>query len=308
VPLIVDEIHKLGKNTGVGFQKLDRMAQRFPAIVECSATPNWNDVERVYCIVHTLDPENNRGGFEPWVRKRCEVEYNPYARLGKVKSFLDGGNATTYLAALPYCAWIEDNAVWEPVTLDVTVPVDLYDFDTLGYTGRHHRMMASDMEARWKRTRELYMTDGEVIIRPELMIRLLEYMSSDESKSPNGKFLVYSMDKQIADAFYRTMVHIGEFATFSITGETEDARVHLIRDQFVAAKGPAVLVGTNAIAEGVDKIDKVCNHLILLVDTNDNSKRRQMIGRILPRGDYKRDTIVTKVVANPVANSNVPTI
>src|SRR5690606_10041799 len=43
VPIIIDEFHKLGKHDAVGFQKLDRMAQVFPAIILCSATPNYND-------------------------------------------------------------------------------------------------------------------------------------------------------------------------------------------------------------------------------------------------------------------------
>src|SRR5690606_635489 len=62
-PLIVDEFHLTGKHNGVGFSKLDRMAAKFPAIILASATPQYNDADRVYCIAHILDPLKNMGGY-----------------------------------------------------------------------------------------------------------------------------------------------------------------------------------------------------------------------------------------------------
>ena len=46
-----------------------------------------------------------------------------------------------------------------------------------------------------------------------------------------------------------------------------------------------VLVGTASLATGTDGLDKVCNQLIILDDTDDDSLRRQLIGRIMPRGE-----------------------
>ena len=54
-----------------------------------------------------------------------------------------------------------------------------------------------------------------------------------------------------------------------------------------------VLVGTASIATGTDGIDKVSDLLILVDDTDDESLRRQIIGRILPRG---ADTDASKKV------------
>jgi len=45
-----------------------------------------------------------------------------------------------------------------------------------------------------------------------------------------------------------------------------------------------VLFGTATMSTGVDGLDKVCDMLILLDDTDDAALRRQVIGRILPRG------------------------
>ena len=44
------------------------------------------------------------------------------------------------------------------------------------------------------------------------------------------------------------------------------------------------LIGTAAMATGTDGIDKVADTLIILDDTPDDSARKQLIGRILPRG------------------------
>lgn len=45
-----------------------------------------------------------------------------------------------------------------------------------------------------------------------------------------------------------------------------------------------VLIGTSTLATGTDGMDKVCDHLIILDDTEDDAQRRQLIGRIMPRG------------------------
>ena len=45
-----------------------------------------------------------------------------------------------------------------------------------------------------------------------------------------------------------------------------------------------ILIGTASLATGLDGLDKVCDTLIIVDDTDDNSLRRQLVGRILPRG------------------------
>ena len=44
------------------------------------------------------------------------------------------------------------------------------------------------------------------------------------------------------------------------------------------------LVGTQTLATGTDGLDKMCDLLVILDDTEDNAMRRQLIGRIMPRG------------------------
>ena len=49
VPLIVDEFHLLGGAQGMGWKKLDRAARGYLApLLILSATPQYNDAERVY--------------------------------------------------------------------------------------------------------------------------------------------------------------------------------------------------------------------------------------------------------------------
>ena len=47
-----------------------------------------------------------------------------------------------------------------------------------------------------------------------------------------------------------------------------------------------VLIGTATLATGTDGLDRVCDTLVILDDTDDDALRRQLIGRILPRGDF----------------------
>ena len=50
-----------------------------------------------------------------------------------------------------------------------------------------------------------------------------------------------------------------------------------------------VLIGTATLATGTDGIDKVCDTMVILDDTDDDSLRRQLVGRILPRGESAPD-------------------
>jgi len=45
-----------------------------------------------------------------------------------------------------------------------------------------------------------------------------------------------------------------------------------------------VLIGTATLATGTDGMDKVCDTLVILDDTDDDALRRQLVGRIMPRG------------------------
>lgn len=51
-----------------------------------------------------------------------------------------------------------------------------------------------------------------------------------------------------------------------------------------------VLIGTATLATGTDGLDRVCDTLLILDDTEDDSLRRQLIGRIMPRGDFVSTT------------------
>src|SRR3954463_11236741 len=74
-PLIADEMHLFGGQKGVGWRKLDSLAQHLRApLVLASATPNYNDAERCYCIQHVLDPRSCRGGYLQFIYQNCETE------------------------------------------------------------------------------------------------------------------------------------------------------------------------------------------------------------------------------------------
>ena len=113
----------------------------------------------------------------------------------------------------------------------------------------------------------------------------------------HNKFILYSDSKVIANALQNSLKTSGYMAVL-ITGDTPESQVEKLKQIFILFEGPAVLIATSALTTGVDGIDRACNHLIIIDDTRDDSLRRQLIGRVLPRGDYKRETIVTRIVAS----------
>ena len=62
------------------------------------------------------------------------------------------------------------------------------------------------------------------------------------------------------------------------------------------------LVGTQTLATGTDGLDKVCDTLVILDDTEDGAMRRQLVGRIMPRGHAtttSHTNRVVRIVAEP---------
>lgn len=68
-----------------------------------------------------------------------------------------------------------------------------------------------------------------------------------------------------------------------VTGSTPTWRKNEILEEFRKGHVP-VLLGTASLATGPDGLDKVCDTMIIVDDTDDDSLRRQLVGRILPRG------------------------
>lgn len=287
--IIVDEFHKLGKHNGMGFKKLDRMSTQFSGIILLSATPQYNDPDRCYNACHIMEPLNYMGGWEAFVKKYCTIEVNYFARTPTVTGFLDFPSGTEFLASQPWTAYIPDEAEWIPIDLELYSNADLSLFEEYGLDIGAHRIMASDMERFHARKRLVMLDDSGRYLRPEIAEGLVAYM--DAQILPR-KFLLFSDNKDIAKAAHRTLMESPYVSTL-ITGDTPESQVERIKLIFVFADMPAVLVGTSALATGVDEIDQACNHLIILDNTRDDAQRRQLIGRVLPRGGKNRDTIVT---------------
>jgi superfamily II DNA or RNA helicase len=78
-----------------------------------------------------------------------------------------------------------------------------------------------------------------------------------------------------------------------VDGKTSHKVKNALMDRFTEGAFD-VFVGTATMATGSDGIDKVCDLLIILDDTDDEALRRQLIGRILPRGIVTPDQYLSK--------------
>lgn len=281
--VIVDEFHLLGGHTGVGWKKLDRAAASITApVILGSATPNYNDAERCYCIAHVLDPWNNRGGYVAWLYEHCETEPNPFGSTPLVKGFRRFAGAAEFLAAQPYTVYLPDDA--PDILVDVPMGRPLpAEFEEYGLDKGQSRIMASQMEDRHRR-RYLQVVDPESGLLHE---DIYEYLITVAGNSVTP-VIVFAAHAEIAKALARMLAeyHV-EFGY--VDGSTPAGLKDRVVEAFKAGDLD-VLVGTASIATGTDGLDKVCDTLIILDDTDDDSLRRQLVGRILPRGadsDYR---------------------
>lgn len=274
--MIVDEFHLLGGHNGVGWLKLDRIAMGLQApMILMSATPNYNDADRVYCIQHILDPAATRGGFLEFIYKHCTTEQNPFGMMPIVTGFQHYKDAAGFLAALPHVQYLADDLVYTIV--DVPVPTDATpELDRFGYSRRTHRIMASGMEERHHRV-FLGLVGEDGLLRDEAFKVVMDLVA--RSSTP---VLVYSVHSTVAEALVDKLNAnaIGcDYVNGSTTTKNKARKIQQFRDG-----NTGILVGTASLATGTDGFDKVCDTLIILDDTDDAAHRRQLIGRIMPRG------------------------
>ena len=277
--VIADEMHLFGGHGGKGWKKLDRLAGGLQApLVLASATPNYNDADRVYCIQHILDPRSVRGGFLEFLYAHCRTKQNPFGQTPLVDDehpFLHFKDAAEYLAALPNVYYLPDDLVYqiEDIELDATqAPA----FDRFGYDARSHRVMASIIEKRHKRVLNTLVSDDR-------SLRDKPYdILTDLVGAATTPVLIYAMHSTVADALGLSLWRHGVKHAV-VTGDTSARAKARYLDAFRAGELD-VLVGTATLATGTDGLDKMCDCLIILDDTDDDAHRRQLVGRIMPRG------------------------
>ncbi len=274
--IIADEMHQFGGHTGQGWQKLARAARGLQApLIMASATPSYNDAERVYCVQHILDPISTKGGFIEFLYKHCKTAQNPFSATPDVTGFHQFKDAEEYLANLEGVYYLPDELVYN--IEDIYVGSVLPDsFEHLNYNPRARRIMASQIEKAHARINHQLIDDSGRLDRKALRV-ITDVMAT--SKTP---VLLYFNHATIAEAaaltFNERAMNYG-----LITGKTSPRLKSLYLDEFRAGKYD-VLIGTASLGTGTDGLDKVSDTLILADDTDDDSLRRQIIGRIMPRG------------------------
>lgn len=297
VPVVADEMHLFGGHRGKGWIKLRGLAGGLQApLVLASATPNYNDVERVYCIQAILDPHSVKGGFLEFIYKHCDTEANPFAQMPNVIGFRSYTNAADYLADLDKVEYLPDDLVYTIDDYPVTVPLP-HAFVDFGLNERAGRIVASQMEERHARINLSLIND----------IGLLNYVVTAELdaiiKAADTPVLIFAVHATVAEATHAALIQRG-YDSMLVTGSTPARVRNQIIDSFRRNRAE-VLIGTASLATGTDGLDKVCNTLVILDDTDDDSLRRQVIGRIMPRGDTSDAS--NKSVRRFVLHSSLPT-
>ena len=276
-PLVADEFHMFGGHLAVGWKKLERFASSTQQpVILCSATPNYNDVERCYCVDRILNPAANKGGYLQFLYTHCETQVNPFGVLPQVEGFRNGDSAEEFLRKLPgtlhvpdvHAVGIQDHAV--PVELDPA-------FERYGLHPNRPRLMASQMEARHTLRRLHRVDESKGMLRDSVYDELIRL-----TEGTGFPVLLFCDSAWIAGYAGATLEYNG-VSHRVLTGRTSRPIKEAVLNEFREGSVD-VLVGTATLATGTDGLDKVCDTLIILDDTQDSALRRQLLGRILPRG------------------------
>lgn len=286
-PVIADEFHMFGGHHGKGWQKLERLAKGLQApMFLLSATPNYNDAERVYCVHRILSPHVTKGGYLQWLYENCFTKQNPFSMTPDVTGFRDYPDAASFLADLPRVWYLEDDLEYEieKITYDEDLPDELSEFR---YNRRKHQMVASQMEMKHT-VRYQGLVNRLNHVRPEIMELLV-----DAIDGVSGSVMIYCNHATVARALSWTLDKY-EIDCFLITGMTSKSNKDQILEAFKEVGG--ILIGTASLATGTDGLDRMCDTLIILDDTDDDALRRQLVGRIMPRGASGSSSAVKRVL------------
>jgi hypothetical protein len=281
-PVIADEFHMFGRNTGSGWMKLERLARGLQApLIMASATPNYNDAERVYCIKKILDPIGTKGGYLDFLYAECNTKQNNFSMTPDVdddQPFRRYKNAEEFMAAMPGVYHLPDDLTYTIEDRQVPIKSDPA-FEQFGYDAGKQRIMASQIEEKHTRIyNNLVRRDGT---RIRAFVRNMLWDLFDEFTNKDS-FLIYCTHSKIAEILHQELDRAGYNAAL-VTGDTKPS----LKDDLIRAfkEGQIkMLVGTATLGTGTDGLDRVCNTLIIFDDTEDDAARRQLIGRIMPRG------------------------
>lgn len=276
-PLIADEFHLFGGHHAVGWKQLQKAVRRRQApVILCSATPNYNDAERCYCIERLMNPQP--GGYITWVRNHCVTKENPYGMMPLIEGLKDGQSAADYLSKLPNTTYLPDDAVYTIV--DIPLVTEIPDeFTDYGVNRRQSRLIASQMEGKFQ-LRVLQRVNEKDELHDHIVDMLTELIGQSATS-----VLIYSDSSTIARAAWKSCLALNARAgliTGADTKKAKEEKLNMFRDGDMD-----ILIGTASLATGTDGLNTVCDTLIILDDTEDPSLRRQLVGRVLDRGVTK---------------------
>lgn len=281
MPLIADEFHLFGGHAGKGWKKLDRAAKGLQApVILASATPNYNDAERVYCIQHILDPIGTRGGYLQFLYENCTTEENQFGSTPIVTGFRSHTDAADYLSSLPKVVYLPDELEYKiqdiPVADDLTIWNRKYNW--FPYMDR---IAASLMELRHMKRKQNLLTSDLTRLKAGVFRQLKDILKQFPAED---KVLIFCNTATVARATQQTLLDAGRYPIYMDGSMTPKFKQQWL-NKFIKHESYKFLIGTATLATGTDGIDKVCDHLIILDDTDDAALRRQVIGRIMPRGE-----------------------
>lgn len=276
-PIVVDEFHLLGGHTGAGWKKMDRLAPGLQApLIIASATPSYNDAERVYCVQHVMDPQSLRGGFPAFLYANCMTEPNFFGAIPIVKGFIHHKDAEHYLRSLPYVVNVPETVHIPIVDIMLTNMIGA-DFYSLNLNHRKKRIMASQIEARHAETFALRVKPSGGL--HDNIMNELERLIGNASTPA----LLFCEHEKVAREVLFSCKENNANAVL-VTGKTTKKKKLEIVETFKRGEID-ILIGTSTLATGTDGLDKMCDLLVIIEDTPDDALRLQLIGRIRPRGE-----------------------
>jgi len=297
--LILDECQRLKSNTSLWTQAILHLAKDIPYILALSATPIENKPKEFYNVLHILRPDiwHNYNSF---IYRYCNAHkayrYIRYGKTKKKQEYIDdtgASNQEELFEVLRHHVMFRrkkhEAIEGLPKAIPVTIPLVMADQDLKTY----HDILEGNEKIFTKSGKEIakdnklvkknYLKEFSANMKMEYVMQFLTDFLQDNDE----KIVVFTEHHAIIDELYAKFKKHSTIYDGRCSAKEKDAS----KSKFIEDPNCRIIFGQiKALGEGVDKMQNVCNKMMIVELPYNPMLIYQAIGR-LERIGSNSDTV-----------------
>lgn len=277
--LIVDELHISCNRGKKGTVAVSKFVYRSFASLLLSGTPFRNKEERLFTVHDWLF--GNAGNYDKWLHEFCNTEPDRFSYYPKLVSFKAGG-IEEYLRSIdryPYKKVYFEVREMDYRTKEEFLPITSPQYnllEKLSVYGTGEIRIANSVMRKQRYLSYLKYCDRLEVDRENdtcILLGARQDVADIIRKNCDRNPIIYSQSSKVADLYRRMFTD-----SLYIDGKT--SRKEKDRILSLYKQGGRMLFATDSVSTGTDGLQDATDCIVILYDTDDDTSRDQLIGRI----------------------------